>query len=33
MEDIKNQIFASYKRDTNLFDEIYDEQGNITEIY
>lgn len=33
MGDIKNQIFSSYQRNMDLFDEIYDDNGNVTEIY
>jgi len=33
MGSIKNQIFSSYQRNPDLFDEIYDEDGNVTDIY
>ncbi len=33
MTNIKNQIFSSYMRNPSLFDEIYDKNGEVREIY
>ena len=33
MTKIKNQIFSSYLRNPSLYDEIYDKDGNVKEVY
>ena len=33
MTKIKNQIFSSYLRNPSLYDEIYDNDGNVKEVY
>ncbi|MEP2281409.1 circularly permuted type 2 ATP-grasp protein, partial [Maribacter sp.] len=33
MENIENQIFSSYQRNPDLYDEIYDKNGKIKEVY
>ena len=33
MTNIENQIFSSYQRNPDLFDEIYDKNGKIKEVY
>lgn len=33
MANIENQIFASYKRNPDLFDELYNSEGEIKEVY
>lgn len=33
MPNLENQIFSSYQRNPSLYDEIYDKQGQIKEIY
>lgn len=33
MSNVENQIFSSYQRNPDLYDEIYDSKGNIKDIY
>ena len=33
MTKIKNQIFSSYQRNPSLYDEIYDKDGNVKQVY
>jgi len=33
MPNLQNQIFSSYQRNPDLYDEIYDSEGNLKEIY
>ncbi len=33
METIKNQMFSAYNANPELFDEIFDKQGNVKEVY
>ncbi|WP_289644565.1 circularly permuted type 2 ATP-grasp protein [Maribacter aestuarii] len=33
MGNIENQIFSSYQRNPELYDEIYDKNGNIKDVY
>ncbi len=33
MEKIKNQIFSSYQRNPELFDEIFDNNGKVKDVY
>ncbi|WP_423998996.1 circularly permuted type 2 ATP-grasp protein [Maribacter sp. IgM3_T14_3] len=33
MANIENQIFSSYQRNPDLYDEIYDKEGKVKEIY
>lgn len=33
MENIENQIFSSYQRNPNLFDEIFDKNGAVKDVY
>ena len=33
MANIENQIFSSYQKNPELYDEIYDGEGKIKEVY
>ncbi|MEP0304909.1 MAG: circularly permuted type 2 ATP-grasp protein, partial [Maribacter dokdonensis] len=33
MENIENQIFSSYQRNPDLYDEIHDKKGKVKEVY
>jgi hypothetical protein len=33
MTNIENKIFSAYQRDSALYDEIFDEDGTIKQVY
>ena len=33
MEKLENQIFSSYQRNPSLYDEIFDEKGDVKAVY